>query len=119
MPQARVSLGPDASYFASSPAGGVTWNRLPASFESLFNPQQTARVPTHVSLGVKDTWFALWPDENSSCYLGDEYPNLEVLLRKYGKSGVNVRNASWFAPLSESGVPPGLISLYSFNRTLL
>ena len=97
MPQARVSLGPNASYFASSPAGGVACNRLPASFESLFNPQQPARVPTHVSLGVKDTWFALWPDGNSSCYLGDEYPNLEMLLRKHGISGVNVRNASWFA----------------------
>ena len=91
MPQARVCLGPNASYFASSPAGGVTWNRLPASFESLFNPQQPARVPTHVSLGVKDTWFALWPDGNSSCYLGDDYPNLEMLLRKHGKNGVNVR----------------------------
>ncbi|KAK0508280.1 hypothetical protein JMJ35_009364 [Cladonia borealis] len=89
MPQTRVSLGPNASYFASSPAGGVTWDRLPDSFESLFNPQQPARVPTHVSLGVKDTWFALWPDENSSCKLGDEYPKLELLLRKHGKTGVD------------------------------
>ena len=119
MPQARVSLGSNASYFASSPAGGVACNRLPASFESLFNPQQPARVPTHVSLGVQDTWFALWPDGNSSCYLGDEYPNLETLLRKHGTSGVNVRNASWFAPMSESGIHLRLTSSYSFNRTLL
>ena len=119
MPQARVSLGPNASYFASSPAGGVTWDRLPDSFESLFNPQQPARVPTHVSLGVKDTWFALWPDENSSCNLGDEYPKLEMLLRKYGKSGVDVRKASCFAPNSQSVIHPRLTSAYALNRTLL
>ena len=91
MPQARVSLGPKGSYFASSPAGGVTWNALPHNFELLFNPQRPGRVPTLVALGVNDSWFALWPDRNSSCNLGDDYPDLEILLRKHGKSGVDVR----------------------------
>ena len=55
MPQARVSLGPKGSYFASSPAGGVIWNGLPESFKLLFNPQQPGRVPTSVALGINDT----------------------------------------------------------------
>lgn len=91
MPQARVSLGPKGSYFASSPAGGVTSNGLPESFKLLFDPQQPGRVPKLVALGTNDTWFALWPDSNSSCSLGDDYPDLEILLRKHGKGGIDVR----------------------------
>lgn len=79
------------SYFASSPAGGVTSNGLPESFKLLFDPQQPGRVPKLVALGTNDTWFALWPDSNSSCSLGDDYPDLEILLRKHGKGGIDVR----------------------------
>lgn len=91
MPQTRVALGPKGSYFANSPKGGVTWNDLPSSFEQFINPQQSGRVPVSVALGVKETWFALWPDNSSSCNLGDEYPDLEILLKKYGKAGISVR----------------------------
>lgn len=91
MPQTRVALGPRGSYFASSPAGGIIWNDLPPSFEQLINPQQSGRVPTLVALGVRNTWFALWPDNNSSCNLGEDYPDLETLLKKHGRAGINVR----------------------------
>lgn len=91
MHQARVTLGPKGSFFATSPAGGVIWDGIPANFQTLINPQQRGRVPTLVALGVNETWFASWPNGSSSCNLADEYQDLEILLRKHGQGGINVR----------------------------
>ena len=85
-----ISLGPEGSYYATSPAIGAAWNNLPSSFECLMNRQQDDRVVKSVALGIKKTWFAIWPDGGSSCSLGDEYPDLERLLKQHGKAGVNV-----------------------------
>ncbi|CAF9933380.1 hypothetical protein IMSHALPRED_009333 [Imshaugia aleurites] len=89
MPQTRVSLGPNDRYFAVSPAGGAAWTSIPKYLEALIDPKRPERAPTLVALGIKETWFVLWPDGSSSCNLDSEYPNLEKLLRRHGKSGVN------------------------------
>ena len=52
--------------------------------------KQPCHAPSLVALGVKETWFALWPDGSSSCNLDSEYQKLEELLRRHGKSGVSV-----------------------------
>ena len=90
MSQTRVYLGPNASYFAVSPVGGVTWASIPARLEALIDLNQPARAPILIALGIEETWFALWQDGSSSCNLDVEYPNLERLLRRHGKSGVKV-----------------------------
>ena len=90
MSHTRVFLGPNASYFAVSPVGGSTWASIPARLEKLIDLDQPARTPSLIALGVEDTWFALWQDGSSSCNLDVEYPNLERLLRRHGKSGVKV-----------------------------
>ena len=90
MSQTRVFLGPNASYFAVSPVGGSTWASIPARLEALIDLDQPARTPSLIALGVEETWFALWQDGSCSCNLDVEYPNLERLLRKHGKSGVKV-----------------------------
>ena len=90
MPQTRVSLGPNGSYFAMSPAGGATWISIPKYLQALMEPNRPGHAPTVVTLGVKATWFVLWPDGSSSCSLDSEYQRLEELLRRHGKSGVNV-----------------------------
>lgn len=90
MPQTRAALGPKGSYFATSPAGGATWNSIPSCLERHMNLKQPGHAPSLVTLGVKETWFALWPDGSSSCSLDSEYQKLERLLRRHGKSGVNV-----------------------------
>ncbi|KAM0797543.1 hypothetical protein BDR22DRAFT_435197 [Usnea florida] len=88
MSQTRVFLGPNASYFAVSPVGGATWASIPARLEALIDLEKPARTPYLIALGVGETWFALWQDGSSSCNLDVEYPNLERLLRRHGKSGV-------------------------------
>ena len=90
MSQTRVFLGPKASYFAVSPVGGSTWASIPARLEALIDLDKPARTPSLIALGVEETWFALWQDGSSSCNLDVEYPNLERLLRRHGKSGVKV-----------------------------
>ena len=90
MSQTRVYLGPNASYFAVSPVGGSTWASIPARLEALIDLEQPARTPSLIALGVEGTWFALWQDGSCSCNLDVEYPNLERLLRRHGKSGVKV-----------------------------
>lgn len=90
MPQTRVSLGPKGSYFAVSPAGGAAWASIPKCLESLVDRHQPGRTPISVALGVKETWFALWPDGSSSCNLDSDYQKLEELLRRHKKSSVNV-----------------------------
>ena len=90
MPQTRAALGPKGSYFATSPVGGAAWKSIPSCLERFIDLKQPGHVPSLVSLGVKETWFALWPDGSSSCDLDSEYQKLEQLLRKYGKSGVDV-----------------------------
>ena len=90
MPQTRAALGPKGSYFATSPAGGATWSSIPPGLERLIDMKQPGHVPSLVALGVKETWFALWPNGSSSCDLGSQYQKLEQLLRRHGKSGVNV-----------------------------
>ena len=90
MPQTRAALGPKGSYFATSPAGGATWSSIPSCLEKVMDLKQPCHAPSLVALGVKETWFALWPDGSSSCKLDSEYQKLEELLRRHGKSGVNV-----------------------------
>lgn len=90
MPQTKVSIGPDGSYFATSPAAGVVWRSIPPGLERLIDLKTPGRTPASVALGVKETWFVLWPDGSSSCRLDSEYQKLEELLRKHGRSGVTV-----------------------------
>lgn len=88
MPQTKVSIGPEGSYFATSPAAGVVWRSIPPGLERLIDLKTPGRTPALVALGVKETWFVLWPDGSSSCKLDSEYQKLEELLRKHGRSGV-------------------------------
>ncbi|MCJ1280601.1 hypothetical protein MMC21_008430 [Puttea exsequens] len=88
MAQTRLALGAGGSYFACSPTGGVIWNELPSSLQKVFDRQQSDMTPSSVVFGIKGTWFVLWPNGSSSCNLDDEYPNLESLMKKYGKFGI-------------------------------
>ena len=114
MPQTRVSLGPKGSYFAVSPAGGVTWNSIPKLVATLIDINQHGRTPTLVALGVKETWFALWPDGSSSCNLDSEYPDLETLLRRRGTSSITVSSR-----LQRLAVLHNKLLNYYLNRMLL
>lgn len=90
MAQTKVSIGPKGSCFATFPGARATWSSIPSSLERLIDLEQPSRTPTLVTLGVKETWFALWRDGNGSCNLDSEYQKLEELLRRHGKLGVNV-----------------------------
>ncbi|KAF6232150.1 hypothetical protein HO173_009533 [Letharia columbiana] len=89
MAQTKVSIGPKGSCFATFPGARATWSSIPSSLERLIDLEQPSRTPTLVTLGVKETWFALWRDGNGSCNLDSEYQKLEELLRRHGKLGVN------------------------------